>query len=149
MNSIPAENRELTLAESINQRNPTPKPKAPGTGYYLALTFGTLLSSQGADAQQVDPLGFSCWLVVQPAPVSGCSLTGSPARRPSRAARRRRNVTRPPTGSARGPGEVPVTSPRPALRRPRGDGTARSPAGPRASSSWGCSAPRCAGRSPP
>jgi len=27
------------------------------TGYYLALTFGTLLSSQGADAQKVDPLG--------------------------------------------------------------------------------------------
>jgi hypothetical protein len=25
----------------------------------LALTFGTLLSSQGADAQQLDPFGFS------------------------------------------------------------------------------------------
>ena len=26
-------------------------------GYYLALTFGTLLSSQGADAQKLNPLG--------------------------------------------------------------------------------------------
>ena len=55
MNSIPAENRELTLAESINQRNPKPEPEDPGTGYYLALTFGTLLSSQRADAQQIHP----------------------------------------------------------------------------------------------
>ncbi len=35
------------------------------------------------------------------------------------------------------------------VTRRRGDGTARSPGGPRAWSSSGCSAPRCAGRSPP
>ena len=64
MNLKPAENRELTLAESINQRNPKPGQK-PGTGHYLALTFGTLLSSQRADAQQVHPLGLPCWLDVQ------------------------------------------------------------------------------------
>jgi hypothetical protein len=31
----------------------------------LALTFGTLLSSQGADAQQLDPLGLHPWRLVQ------------------------------------------------------------------------------------
>src|SRR3954471_18334969 len=46
-----AENRELTLAETIN-------PKKPTKGdCYLALTFGTLLSSQGTDAQQHHPHG--------------------------------------------------------------------------------------------
>ena len=35
------------------------------------------------------------------------------------------------------------------LRRHLGDGTARSPGGRRASRSWGCSAPTCAGRSRP
>ena len=35
------------------------------------------------------------------------------------------------------------------VMRRRGAGTARSPGGPRAWSSSGCSAPRCAGRSPP
>ena len=30
----------------------------PGTGYYLALTFGTLLSSQGADAHEPGLPGF-------------------------------------------------------------------------------------------
>ncbi|TFV91679.1 hypothetical protein E4P40_05055 [Blastococcus sp. CT_GayMR20] len=42
---------------SINQRNPKPEPEGPGTGYYLALTFGTLLSSQRADAHGPDPRG--------------------------------------------------------------------------------------------
>jgi hypothetical protein len=36
-----------------------------GSGYYLALTFGTLLSSQGADAQQFGPRGLPRWLDVQ------------------------------------------------------------------------------------
>ncbi|TFV69277.1 hypothetical protein E4P39_21685, partial [Blastococcus sp. CT_GayMR19] len=54
-----------TLSISINQRNPKPEPEGPGTGYYLALTFGTLLSSQGADAQKLDPLGLRRWLEVQ------------------------------------------------------------------------------------
>jgi hypothetical protein len=35
------------------------------TGYYLALTFGTLLSSQRADAQRLDPHGLRPWLDVQ------------------------------------------------------------------------------------
>src|SRR5215210_628889 len=62
---IAAENRELALSISINQRNPKPEPEGPGTGYYLALTFGTLLSSQGADAQKLDPRGRRPWLEVQ------------------------------------------------------------------------------------
>ena len=55
MNSKPAENRELALSISINQRNPSHDHEGPGTGYYLALTFGTLLSSQRADAQEHRP----------------------------------------------------------------------------------------------
>ena len=35
------------------------------TGYYLALTFGTLLSSQRADAQELHPHGLRPWLDVQ------------------------------------------------------------------------------------
>ena len=31
----------------------------------MALTFGTLLSSQGADAQRFDPLGLRLWRLVQ------------------------------------------------------------------------------------
>jgi hypothetical protein len=31
-------------------------------GYYLALTFGTLLSSQGADAHELNPSGLPSWL---------------------------------------------------------------------------------------
>jgi hypothetical protein len=53
----PAENRELALSISINQRNPSHDYTSRGTGYYLALTFGTLLSSQRADAQKPDPHG--------------------------------------------------------------------------------------------
>jgi hypothetical protein len=65
MTLIAAENRELALSISINQRNPKPEPEGPGTGYYLALTFGTLLSSQRADAQKLDPHGNRPWLDVQ------------------------------------------------------------------------------------
>src|SRR5215210_9321588 len=36
--SIAAENQELALSISINQRNPS-RNTSPGTGYYLALTF--------------------------------------------------------------------------------------------------------------
>src|SRR4051812_19645116 len=61
MNSNPwLENQELTLLISIN-------PKKPTKGlYYMALTFGTLLSSQGTDAHRTRPhralvdSGFSC-----------------------------------------------------------------------------------------
>src|SRR4029453_17054292 len=66
MTLIAAENRELALSISINQRNPKPRiQKTRGTGYYLALTFGTLLSSQGADAQKLDPRGPRPWQDVQ------------------------------------------------------------------------------------
>src|SRR3954463_7403470 len=110
MNSITAENRECWHSRNQSTKGippRTPPQAAPGTGYYLALTFGTLLSSQGADAQQLHPHGLHCWLGVQRAPVSGSSLTGSPVRRPSRAARRRENITRPSEGSARGPERRP------------------------------------------
>src|SRR5947209_20460224 len=50
MFEIQAENRELTLAESINPKKPT-----KGLTTIQALTFGTLLSSQGTDAQQIPP----------------------------------------------------------------------------------------------
>jgi hypothetical protein len=50
--------RELTLSH-IHQPKETHK-----RGYYLALTFGTLLSSQGADAQRLDPLGPRLWRLV-------------------------------------------------------------------------------------
>src|SRR5215213_8950064 len=67
MNLIAAENQELALLISINQRNPSHDPQTGrGTGYYLALTFGTLLSSQGADAQKLDPRGRHPWLEVLP-----------------------------------------------------------------------------------
>src|SRR5687768_11042915 len=72
MTLIAAENRELALSISINQRNPKPEPEGPGTGYYLALTFGTLLSSQGADTHEVDPDGLHSrrYLVVHRTTVS-------------------------------------------------------------------------------
>src|SRR3954452_13907986 len=47
------EPRALTLSISINPKKPTKR------GCYLALTFGTLLSSQGADALQLEPFGLS------------------------------------------------------------------------------------------
>src|SRR3954453_13433096 len=85
----------LASAISINQRNPHRVPKNPARGYYLALTFGTLLSSQGADAHELDPSGLPSWLDVPLAPVSSNPLRGGLDRRPSRAARRRENDTRP------------------------------------------------------
>ena len=90
-----AENRELTLARSINQRNPHHDPKTTARGYYLALTFGTLLSSQGADAQKLYPLGLRVWLDVQH--YAGFQMfpdRGSgPAALPGRAAQRERYTT--------------------------------------------------------
>src|SRR3954467_4080476 len=53
MNSIPGREPRADTRD-INQPKETHK-----RGCYLALTFGTLLSSQGADAQQLDPLGLS------------------------------------------------------------------------------------------
>src|SRR3954465_8395971 len=61
MTLIKAENRELTHSRySSTKEIPTVKIRRPAAqGYYLALTFGTLLSSQGADAQQSGPRGLS------------------------------------------------------------------------------------------
>ena len=42
----------------------------------MALTFGTLLSSQGADAQQLDPLGLRLWRLVPLYAVFGVSHPG-------------------------------------------------------------------------
>ncbi|WP_233492098.1 hypothetical protein, partial [Blastococcus sp. TF02A-30] len=50
----------------INQpKESQPNLERSGTGYYLALTFGTLLSSQRADAQKTHPHGLRSWLDVQ------------------------------------------------------------------------------------
>ena len=61
-----------------------------GMGYCLALTFGTLLSSQRTDAQKLNPSGHRPWLEVQhyagfqrPA-----RRAASPAALPGRAAQR-------------------------------------------------------------
>src|SRR3954471_9175647 len=61
MTLIKAENRELTHSRYSSTKGiPTVKIRRPtARGYYLALTFGTLLSSQGADAQQSGPRGLS------------------------------------------------------------------------------------------
>ena len=64
MNSIPGENRELDAL--VNQ----PKETHKGVTN-MALTFGTLLSSQGADAQRLDPLGVRLWRLVLLYAVSG------------------------------------------------------------------------------
>src|SRR3954467_11071583 len=64
MNLITAENRELALSMSINQRNPH-EPDGPHMGVcYLALTFGTLLSSQGADAHVPRPISWPFFVAV-------------------------------------------------------------------------------------
>src|SRR5687767_3719038 len=89
----------LASAESINQRNPTPntRKRAPGTGYYLALTFGTLLSSQGADAQQLHPLGLHRQRLVHLTP---CGATVGPGGLTGWASRPRAAHRRPYTNPA-------------------------------------------------
>src|SRR4051795_8086730 len=59
MTLIKAENRELTHSRYSSTKGiPTVKIRRPtARGYYLALTFGTLLSSQGADAHEPRPSG--------------------------------------------------------------------------------------------
>src|SRR5215218_2363740 len=110
---IAAENRELALSISINQRNPCHDCTSRDTGYYLALTFGTLLSSQRADAQKIDPRGPRPWLDVQHYAGFQCSRIGALVRRTSRAARRMENST---PGSGPRAGGVPRRS----SRRPEG-----------------------------
>src|SRR3954466_5793081 len=59
MTLIKAENRELTHSRYSSTKGiPTVKIRRPAArGYYLALTFGTLLSSQGADTHEPRPSG--------------------------------------------------------------------------------------------
>src|SRR3954465_8545402 len=59
MTLIKAENRELTHSRYSSTKGiPTVKIRRPAAqGYYLALTFGPLLSSQGADAHEPRPSG--------------------------------------------------------------------------------------------
>src|SRR5215217_8024923 len=90
---IAAENRELDALD-INQPKESQTRAHPGTGNYLALTFGTLLSSQRADAQKLDPSGPRPWLDVQHYAGFQSPRTGGLARRTSRSARRRENTTR-------------------------------------------------------
>src|SRR3712207_3943927 len=66
-----AENRELDALD-IHQPKETHKKGAT----YLALTFGTLLSSQRADAQRLDPLGLRLWRLVPLYAVFGVSHPG-------------------------------------------------------------------------
>ena len=60
----------------------------------MALTFGTLLSSQIADAQQLDPSGPRHWLDVQHYAGFRCPRQRQvPVRQTLRSARRREKVT--------------------------------------------------------
>src|SRR5690349_9229902 len=108
MNSIAAENRELALSISINQRNPHRAPKNPARGYYLALTFGTLLSSQRADAQKLHPRrGLVPGWMSNTTPVSSDSPPGGLVRQTLavRAAHGEQYTTE--RGSCTGVGETP------------------------------------------
>ena len=66
----------------------------------MALTFGTLLSSQGADAQLLDPLGPRLWRLVQLYAVFGVLHPEGALRGPPGPVRREENHTRGP-GSVR------------------------------------------------
>src|SRR4051794_17455673 len=76
--------------------------KTPARRYYLAMTFGTLLSSQGPDAQKLDPSALHSWLDVQLyAGFQRPTTRGSgPAALPGRAAHGETYTT--PEGRARG-----------------------------------------------
>src|SRR3954451_21903909 len=53
-----AENRELDALDVQSTKGTHPEPQAPGRGIKnMALTFGTLLRSQGADARRTRPRG--------------------------------------------------------------------------------------------
>src|ERR1700712_2778436 len=92
-----------------------------GPGYYLALTFGTLLSSQGADAQKEDPLGLRLWRLVRLYAVLRIGRTrGShPAGLP--AARRRKDDTPGSGPRAGGPSEAQEALDPHGQARPAGD----------------------------
>src|SRR4030095_7238348 len=101
MNFDPAENRDLTDRD-IHQ----PKESQPcehGTGYYLALTFGTLLSSQGADAHDTRPHPWPSFAAASPryAPHGGSQVPGPEAPNPPAGRHRPGTSPRPAPGLAR------------------------------------------------
>ncbi len=84
----------------------------------MALTFGTLLSSQGADAQRLDPLGLRLWRLVPLYAVFGVLHPGVLLRGPPGPVRRVENHTRLPASVCKSGDGVPRhTRPRP--RGPR------------------------------
>src|SRR4051795_4476660 len=96
MTLIKAENRELTHSRYSSTKGiptvgiPTVKIRRPAArGYYLALTFGTLLSSQGADAHEPRPSGLRSkhYSMVRRAAGGLEALPAAPVRR-SRSAQR-------------------------------------------------------------
>src|SRR3954454_18233208 len=84
MNSIPGrEPRPDRSRYQSTQRNPQ-------RGYYLALTFGTLLSSQGADAPKLQPRGLRLGRLSMLRRLRiGFTPGGSPTDLPARAAQTR------------------------------------------------------------
>src|SRR3954454_6772654 len=116
MFEIQAENRDLTDRD-IDQPKETHK-----RGCYLALTFGTLLSSQGADAQQLDPFGFSSLATSHGAPLAGSEHLRGFSAAPEGLGGAPETKIHDREGPLRGGGG------RPPVRPPRPAGTGRSPA---------------------
>src|SRR4051794_27091616 len=110
MNLNQAENRDLTDRD-INQPKETHKKGL----YYMALTFGTLLSSQGADAQKLQPSGLrSRRLSI----VRRCASV-SPPRRFDRLAFRPARRIDDHTPRPGGPHKGPRSAPQARAQRPR------------------------------
>src|SRR5918998_2505002 len=90
------------------------QPKETHKGViHLALTFGTLLSSQRADAQRLDPLGLRLWRLVPLYAVFGVLHPGGAPPRPSRARPARRRPYTTPGVRAQPPGEAVPSHPAP------------------------------------
>src|SRR5215211_1574780 len=94
MNSITGREPRADTRD-INQpkESQTRTLKGPGTGYYLALTFGTLLSSQRADAQDLHPRGLRSRRLLVVAPHNDPPPQERPAGPRRGLARRREKVT--------------------------------------------------------
>src|SRR3954447_5937552 len=117
MFEIQAENRDPTDRD-INQPKETHK-----RGCYLALTFGTLLSSQGTDAHRHGPCGLRRWRRSYPTPRPSSPPEGNPpAGLPARAAHREpytiregraQGVLRPPGEVAQSPRRLSIPTVRP------------------------------------
>src|SRR3954452_12481922 len=82
MNFNPAENRDPTGSRHHQPKESPPCPTGHGTGYYMALTFGTLLSSQGPDAQKLRPRGLHLWRLSMLRPASRRCHPEGPTRWP-------------------------------------------------------------------